>query len=162
MKKVLLGLALVLGLAKLAHASSSATLFLEGYVETICEIYIDPVIGALTTLDVVGGETSRNIATATENFNGVTGYTVSIESTNAGNLTHNNGTNNVAYTIEYDGGTATAPGAIGTPAIVKTVAGPLTAAITDTSTVDITVTAGGATLPAGAYTDTLIFTIQAL
>lgn len=162
MKKTVLVLGLVLGFAKTTYASSSATLFLEGFVETICEIYIDPVIGALTTLDVVGGETSRNIATANEHFNGVTGYTVSLESANAGNLTHNNGTNSVAYTIEYDGAAAAVPGAIGSPTTVKTVAGPLTAAIVDASTVDITVTGGGATLPAGAYTDTLIFTIQAL
>ena len=145
-----------------AKADTSATLFLEGYIETITELYIDPVIGAATTLNIVGGETARNIAAVTETSNNPDGYEILMASENAGLLTHTNGTSNTAYSIAYDGAaTAVQPTAVGSEVTVKTVAGPLAGTVTDTSPVDITVTAGGA-LPAGAYTDTLIFTMQAL
>ena len=145
-----------------AKADTSATLFLEGYIETITELYIDPVIGAATTLNIVGGETARNIASVTETSNNPDGYEILMASENAGLLTHTNGTSNTAYSISYDGATtAVQPTAVGSETTVKTVAGPLAGTVTDTSSVDITVTAGGA-LPAGAYTDTLIFTMQAL
>lgn len=144
-----------------AKADTSATLFLEGYIETITELYIDPVIGAATTLNIVGGETARNIASVTETSNNPGGYEILMASANAGLLVHNNGTSNTAYSIAYDGAAAVQPTAVGSEVTVKTVAGPLAGTVTDTSAVDITVTAGGA-LPAGPYTDTLILTMQAL
>lgn len=162
MKKILAGLTLFLGLvfAEVASADSSATLFLEGYVEEICELYVIPVIGAATTLDVVGGETQRNIASVEESFNGDNGYTISIGSINSGELTHSNATNSAPYTIEYNGGAATPPGPAATPVVVKTA--PAGAPVSSlANAVDINIT-GDPTLPSGVYTDTLIFTITAL
>jgi len=152
----------ILLLSLASKADTSATLFLEGYIETISELYIDPVIGAATTLNIVGGEVARNIASVTETSNNPAGYEILMASENAGLLTHTNGTSNTVYTIAYDGAAvAVQPPAVGAEVTVKTVAGPLAGTVTDTSAVDITVTAGGA-LPAGAYTDTLILTLQAL
>lgn len=159
-KKILAGLFFVF-FAKTVSASSTATLFLEGYIETVIELVINPIIGAATTLNIVGGETGRLVATATESFNGSNGYEITMESVRAGFLRHNNGTSQVAYQISYDGGAATTPGPVGTPVQVKATA-PSATAVTDTSNIAINVTAGGATLPAGAYTDTLILTINAL
>lgn len=153
--------ALLSGLAMHAQAASRASLFLEGTIEIICDLFVDPVIGSLTTLDITNGETARLVATVTETTNNPNGYRIDMESVNTGQLQHNNGTSQTAYTIAYDGAAALAPGAVGTPVAVKTVAGPIATTVTATSNVEINVTAGGA-LPAGAYTDTLIFTMVAL
>lgn len=149
------------GFAMQAQAASRASLFLEGTIEIICDLFVDPVIGSLNSLDIVNGETARLVATVTETTNNPTGYRIDMESVNTGQLIHNNGTSQTAYTIAYDGAAAVAPGAVGTPVAVKTVAGPIAATVTATANVEITVNPGGA-LPAGAYTDTLIFTMVAL
>ena len=160
-KKILVLAAVIFGISRSVNASSTATLFLEGYIETIIGLVINPVIGSANTLNIVSGEAGRNIASATETFNGTNGYTITMESVRAGFLRHNNATSQVAYQISYDGGAATTPGAVGSGALVKSAA-PSAVAVTDISVITINVTAGGATLPAGAYTDTLIFTISAL
>jgi hypothetical protein len=144
-----------------AFGTSRASLYLAGEIEVITNLFVNPEIGTIDTLDIVAGETARQVATVDEESNNAAGYRIDMESVNAGNLQHNDGTSNVPYTISYDGGAATAPGAVGTPAAVKT-SGALTGLTTDNSTVEITFAAGGTTLPAGAYTDTLIFTMVAL
>ncbi|MGH1467903.1 MAG: hypothetical protein ACRBBP_03355 [Bdellovibrionales bacterium] len=141
---------------------SRASLFLVGQVDVIVNLFVNPVLGGIDTLDIENGETARLVATVDEETNNSAGYRIDMESVNAGTLEHNNGVANVAYTIAYDGAVAVAVPAVGAPTAVKTVAGPLTGLTTDNSDVEITVTAGGAALPAGAYTDTLIFTMVAL
>lgn len=158
---ILAGLGL-LASATTAFSDSKASLFLVGQVEVIANIFVNPILGTLDTLDVENGETDRLIATVDEETNNTTGYRIDMESVNTANLQHNDGTTNVAYTVKYDGALlAVAPGAVGAPVAVKTV-GALTGFTTDVSNVEITVAVGGALLPAGAYTDTLIFTMVAL
>lgn len=146
--------------ASSAFGASKASLFLVGEVEVINELYVTPVLGDLDALNIVDGESSRNIASVEEKSNNTTGYTITMESTNTGKLEHNNGTSDVAYTIKYGIASAIAPGAPGAAVLVKTVA-TLTALTTATTPVLITVAAGGGLLPAGAYTDTLTFTMTA-
>lgn len=144
-----------------AFGTSRASLYLAGEIELITNLFVNPTIGTADTLNIVAGETARAVATVDEESNNAAGYRIDMESVNAGNLQHNDGTSNVPYTISYDGGADTAPGAVGTPAAVKT-SGALTGLTTDNSAVTITFAPGAATLPAGAYTDTLIFTMVAL
>lgn len=166
MKRKLLGTLAVLGLIYAgghATAASKGSLFLVGKVKVVVDLYVIPVLGALDTLDIENGETGRKVADVEEKTNNKNGYRIDMESVNAGNLQHNDGTSQVAYTIGYNGAAAVSPGAVGSPVTVKTVSGPLTGGVnTNTSVVNIDVTAGGTTLPSGAYTDTLIFTIVAL
>lgn len=160
MYRKLLGTLAVLGLVwsvANVNAASKGSLYLVGKIKVLVDIYVDPVLGSADTLDVVNGETSRLIANVQESTNNKAGYRIEMTSVNAGNLKHSDGTSQVAYTIAYDGGTAAAPGAVGTPVTVKTTA----AAGTDTSPVNINIT-GVPAAAAGVYTDTLIFAIVAL
>ena len=163
MKKIFLSFLAVFGLSASmnVYANDTATLFLEGYVELISQLIITPQIGAATTLDVVGGESARRIATVAETTNNTNGYEIYIESQNAGLLQNSGATQSTAYAIIYDGGTPTQPAAVGTPTLVKTFTGSVTGSTTNVSNVDINVTAN-ANLNAGAYTDTLIITMTAL
>ena len=155
-----LGLLGALGLSTQALSDTRASLFLAGEVELIANLFVNPTIGTTDLLDIVNGETGRQVATVDEESNNAAGYTISIESVNAGQLLHNDGTANTTYTISYDGGTNIAPGALGAPVIVKT-SGILTGLTTDNSIVLIDV-APSALAIAGAYTDTLIFNMVAL
>ncbi len=155
------GLALLLTTANV-FANSRASLFLVGEIAVISNLFVNPTLGGVDTLDIENGETNRLVATVDEESNNAAGYRIDLESVNNGNLRHNNGTDQVAYTISYDGGAATTPGPVGTPATGVKTSGALTGLTTDTSNVEITVTAGGTGIPAGAYTDTLIFTMVAL
>lgn len=147
-----------------AQASeSAASLFLVGVVEEVIDIYIEPEPGALGSLDLINGEASKTIATASERFNGVNGYQVSIESTNSGSLVHSNGSNQVDYFISYDGNSSTKPGSIGSGVVVKTVPGALSGLTTATSSIDINIPVGSAnSIPGGVYTDTLILVISSI
>jgi len=144
-----------------ASAVNRASLFLVGHIDIISDLFVNPTLGGVDTLDVENGETARLVATVDETSNNAAGYRIDMESVNSAALLHNNGTSSVAYVIAYDGGTAVAPGAVGSPVVVKT-SGPLTGLSTAASNVEITVTPGGAGIPAGAYTDTVIFTMVAL
>lgn len=160
LSSTLFGAGLILLTAN-AFATSRASLFLVGEIAIISNLFVNPTLGGVDTLDVENGETARLVATVDEESNNAAGYRIDMESVNSGNLQHNNGTDQVAYTIAYDGAAAVAPGPVGTPVAVKT-SGALAGLSTATSNVEITVTAGGAGIPAGAYTDTLIFTMVAL
>ena len=110
-------------------------------------------------LDLENGETNLKVADVLEVANITAGYTISLESVNAGNLLHNNGTDSVAYQIQYGStGPTVTPGAIGSPVTVKS-SGPL---VGMTLTIEETFfnTPPNAGLLGGAYTDTLIFSIQ--
>lgn len=156
----LAGIAMILT-ATNAYGVNRASLFLVGQIDVISNLFVNPTLGGVDTLDVENGETARLVATVDEESNNAAGYRIDMESVNAAALLHSNGTSSVAYTIAYDGNPAVAPGAIGSPVAVKT-SGALAGLTTDTSNVEITVTPGGAGIPAGSYTDTLIFTMVAL
>jgi|GEM_PF-1141070 len=145
-----------------AFGDDRASLYLAGEIEIITDLFVNPEVGATDTLDIANGETARPIATVDEVSNNAGGYEISIESLNTGNLQHSNGTSNVPYTIGYDGAAAVAPGAPGTPVVVKT-SGALTGLTTDNSPVLITFAAPlGPAAVAGTYSDTLIFNMVAL
>lgn len=162
LKKIIYTLASLslVALATNAFGTSRASLFLTGEIDLITNLFVNPVIGGATSLDIVAGETARLIATVDEESNNAAGYRIDMESVNAGNL-QSAGGSNVPYTISYDAAPPIAPGAVGTPAVAKTT-GALTGLTTATSNVSITFAAAPATSPAGAYTDTLIFTMVAL
>ncbi len=155
----LAALSFVLG-ASSAFGAAKASLFLVGEVPLVSDLFVNPTLGGVDTLDVVNGEAGRLVATVDETSNNVAGYTISIGSTNAGNLQHNDAATNVPYTIAYDGAAAVAVPAAGAPVVVKT-SGVLAGLTTATSNVNITI-AGVAALKSGAYTDTLVFTMIAL
>jgi len=143
-----------------AFADDRASLYLAGEIEVITNLFVNPTIGTTDTLDILGGETARVIASVDEESNNAAGYTISMESTNGGNLQHSDGTTNIPYTISYDGAVTTAPGALGAPVVAKT-SGTLTGLTTDSSAVTITFAASASGV-AGAYTDTLILNMVAL
>ena len=145
----------------MAFASTDGTLYLVGSIPTRFDLRIDPVIGQQDTLDIAGGESGLKVADITESSNFINGYEIFVESVNGGSLTHTNGTSAVAYQIQYGvGGPNVSPPVIGSPLSVKT-SGALTGLTLDFEEVMITFT-GDETLPAGAYTDTLVISMQAL
>lgn len=161
LKKIACTLAAVgfLAGATSAFGASRASLFLVGQIDIICDLFVNPTLGGTDTLDIEGGETSRLVATVDEESNNTAGYTIALTSVNTAELLHNDGVSSVAYTIEYNGLGPFTPGAPGALVpIVQTTAAPTTTS----SNVQITFAAPGGALPAGAYTDTLIFTMVAL
>lgn len=144
-----------------SFGSVDGTLFLVGSIPMQFDLRVDPVIGQLDTLDIAGGETSLKVADVSEASNHINGYEIFIESANAGSLRHNDGLSAVAYQIQYGvTGLNVSPPALGSPLSVKT-SGALTGLTFDLEEIFITFT-GDANLPAGAYTDTLVFSMQAL
>lgn len=142
-------------------ADTRATLFLEGYIPIQCDLRIDPVLGRTSALNISLGETGLKLADVAEISNNPNGYEVLIESVNAGLLLHSNGTSGANYQVQYGAtGTMTTPPAVGSPLSVKN-SGVLTGlsfAIEELF-IDVTPLPTG---PGGAYTDTLILTMQAL
>jgi hypothetical protein len=157
MNKLLLGLFLTLATSGAAQAASSGNLLLQGTVALVNDIVVNPVVGVNNTLDIVAGETSI-VANVDETSNNLTGYKIFISSPTAGELQNTSDiTKKTTYTIGYDGAGHVTPTVA--PLQVKNVAS-LSALTTDTSAVQITVTAYP-TAPAGTYQDTLTFTIVA-
>jgi hypothetical protein len=78
---------------------------LRGSVAINCTISITPTAKA-TSLDIVGGEKSTLVGTATESCNSGNGYTVEVSSSNQGSLVNKaNGAVPTAYQAVYDDGT---------------------------------------------------------
>jgi len=143
-----------------AFADDRASLYLAGEIDVVTDLFINPTIGTTDLLDLINGETARQVADVDETSNNGAGYQITMESVNNARLMHNNGIANTTYTISYDGAAAIAPGPIGTPVLVKT-SGILSALTTDNSLVLIDVVPNPLAV-AGAYTDTLIFNMVAL
>jgi len=147
--------------SSVAFASTDGTLYLVGSIPTRFDIRIDPVIGQQDTLDIAGGETDLKVADVAEISNFINGYEIFLESVNGGRLANASGLNFVNYQIRYGvGGPITTPPVVGSPVSVKT-SGSLTGLSITTEEVFVTFT-GNASLPAGAYTDTLVISMQAL
>lgn len=148
--------------ANSAFASAKASLFLVGQIDVVTNLLVTPVLGDIDTLDIELGEVDRLVATVTEESNNAAGYRIDVESVNGSTLEHNDTVSSVTYALKYDNvALAVTVPSVGAPLTVKT-SPVLTGLTTDTSDVEITVIAGGTALPAGAYTDTLIFTMVAL
>ena len=154
-------LMLFLFYSSIAFGAVDGTLFLVGTIPVQFDLRIEPVIGQLNTLNIADGETALKIADVVEVSNFINGYEVFIESANAGSLTHSNGVDAVPYQIQYGVlGTDVSPPALGSPLSVKTT-GVLTGLTLNFEEIFITFT-GDPNLPAGAYTDTLVISMQAL
>lgn len=144
-----------------SFSATKGTLFLIGMIPLHFDLRVKPVIGQLETLDIEDGETNVKVADVVEVSNHVNGYRIFIESSNAGSLNHNNGTSTAPYQIKYGlTGSLVTPPSIGSPLLVKT-SGTLTGLTFEFEEVFITI-APATGLPGGAYTDTLVFSMQAL
>ncbi len=133
--------------ATAALANTSGSINLRGTVQSVCTI---SVTDSNQSLNIVGGESNRQVGEVVENCNNGTGYNITVSSATGGNL--RSGNNNVAYTLRYD-----------------TQNGPLTSAMTvqraqaefgRRSTVGVTIPATANAI-AGAYSDTLTISISA-
>lgn len=140
-----IAIAALLAAAGPAGATGTGTLQLKGAVFKNCSIAIQE---AAATLDIVGGETARQVATVSERCNSKSGYEITIVSSNSGVMRADGAS--AAYTLVYDGQARS----LGTP---------WTIARGDRSNKTTTAVVG-VTLPstpdavAGTYTDTV--TIQ--
>lgn len=133
------------------QTTESEYINLSGQVLTYCYLWVD-VKAAAATLNVKGGNNNVTVASIQETCNNPSGFTVAISSANNGNLM--NGTNAVAYTIDYDG-TAEAL----TTTKIRTRTGTRFDDATNTGR-DFGVTlAASPSAVAGTYSDTITITI---
>jgi hypothetical protein len=158
--KTLYMLALVLMLVpSFSFAATSGSLTLSGTVAVVNSIAIAPNASS-TSLDIVGGETAKLVAQATEVSNNAAGYKIQMYSNNGGELRHSvDATKKTVYQISYDGGAYVKPPLSGAPATVKNVnsLSQLTTAVSDIKT---NVTALPTAI-AGTYSDVVVLSIVA-
>ena len=157
MKKLLL--ASIVGLlASTAMAASSGTLDISGTVSPVNEIVINPNLANKDSLNILGGETAKNVASVDETSNNLNGYQIFMKSLNGGKLQHNiNPTYSTAYTVSYAGGASVS---LTTADQSVRNSGPLVGLTTVTSQLTVDVTAYP-TAPAGTYSDTITISIVA-
>lgn len=94
-----------LGLLTLCLPSFAATtgnLILRGKIQDILSIKVKAEADA-TTLDLATDQTDLKVASVQEKSNSASGYNVSIESANDGQLLRDGGTEVFPYTMKYDG-----------------------------------------------------------
>ena len=152
---------LLIFLTSTAFAATEGTLYLLGSVPLRFDLRVEPVIGQQDTLNMTDGETGLKVADVAEVSNHVNGYEIFLESVNGGELANAGGLNSVSYQIQYGvTGPTVTPAVVGSPVSVKT-SGPLTGLTVNFEEIFITFT-GDPSLPAGAYTDTLVISMQAL
>ena len=85
-----------------AADQDAAKLELRGSVAVNCTIAVKPTAKA-TSLDILGGEKSTLVGVVTESCNSGTGYTVQVNSDNAGQLLSKSvGAKPTIYTAAYD------------------------------------------------------------
>ncbi|XGC81037.1 hypothetical protein ACES2L_00900 [Bdellovibrio bacteriovorus] len=144
--------------SNVAFAATSGTVLLQGTVAAATDISVVENTANNTSLNIVGGESNKNVATATETSNNLAGYKVKISSATAGELRNTSDvTKKTTYKIAYDGATAVSPTVAGV--VVKNVTS-LSGLTSATSNVNVDVTAYS-TAPAGLYSDTLTIAIEA-
>lgn len=71
---------------------------LKGSVAAVCEVTVTDL---KASLNLVGGERAKKVASVQEHCNDHDGYTISFDSSHKGNL-QNKDNDKVAYTINYD------------------------------------------------------------
>lgn len=139
-------------------AASTGTLLLQGTVAAVNDIVVTANSPNNTTLNIVAGESGKNVASVAETSNNLNGYKIFISSPTGGFLVNtSDAAAKTSYKIAYDGVAAVTPTVA--PLQVKNVTA-LTGLTTDTSAVAADVTAF-ATAPAGLYEDTLTISIVA-
>lgn len=149
---------LALTLGNTALAASSGTLLLQGTVNVVNDIVVTPNTANNTSLNIVAGETGKNVASVTETSNNLSGYKIKVSSPTGGELRHGtDATKKTTYKIGYAGAATVTPTTAGV--YMKTVSS-LSGLTTATSAVTVDVTAYAAA-PAGTYSDTLTIAIEA-
>jgi|GEM_PF-1102348 len=145
-------------IAQTAMAASTSTLLLQGTVSVINDIVVTANGTNNTSLNIVAGETGKNVASVAETSNNLNGYKIFISSPTGGELRNTaDATKKTTYKIGYGGAAAITPTVAGV--MVKNVSS-LTGLTTDTSAV-VAEVAAYATAPAGTYQDTLTISIVA-
>ncbi|WP_044563337.1 spore coat protein U domain-containing protein [Azospirillum sp. B4] len=145
--------ALLLGCLALAAAaparatSINRTIALKASVATACTVDVTDLGVAL---DVVAGETKRQVGSVVENCNDGKGYTITVNSANSGKL--KSGKDTVSFTTLYDGTTGNGSGSVSVTRSKATFA--------KTAALAVTIPANAKTI-AGSYSDTLTVTIKA-
>jgi hypothetical protein len=141
-----------------AHAASSGTLTLSGTVAPENDILVTPNGSNNTTLNILAGETGKNVATVSETSNDINGYKIQIYSANGGQLRlANQPSKYTNYQISYNGGSYVTPPLASSPTTVKNISS-LNALTTSSSAVTVNVTSYPTAL-AGNYSDTVTFSI---
>lgn len=158
MKKLILS-AIVLLATVTSYAASSGSFVISGTVASVNDIIIEPNMANKDSLNIVAGETAKNVANVIESSNNLNGYVIKMSSANASKLVHSNPLYFTNYTASYDGGSYVS--LTTTPQIVKT-SPALTGLTTDNANaVNVNVNAF-ASAPAGYYSDTITISIEAL
>jgi hypothetical protein len=141
-----------------AHSASTGTLTLSGNVAAVNDITITPNGSNNTSLNILAGETGKNVASVAEASNDINGYKIQMHSANGGQLQLAGQPSKYAtYQISYAGGSYTTPPLAASPVTVKNVSS-LSALTTTVSTVAVNVAASPTAL-AGSYSDTITFSI---
>jgi hypothetical protein len=154
----LIALAVAAITAQPAKAADTGTLLLQGVVAVVNNIIVTPNGSNNTSLDIVGGETNKLVASVEEVSNNLAGYKINAKSDNGGELRNNSdATKKTTFTLSYDGASALA--LTTSYQQVKNVSS-LTGLTTNNSDVTVNVVAF-ANAPAGTYEDTVTFQIVA-
>ncbi|MGF1456731.1 MAG: spore coat protein U domain-containing protein [Alphaproteobacteria bacterium] len=103
MTKTLIAAAAVTATSFLAISSAQAVgtsgkVDLKGSVEAVCEVTVTDL---KASLNLVGGEKAKKVASVEEHCNDHDGYTISFDSSNKGSLKSKDN-DQIAYTINYD------------------------------------------------------------
>ncbi|MBB6255210.1 spore coat protein U domain-containing protein [Nitrospirillum iridis] len=144
---LLVGWLALTAIAPARAASLNRTIALKASVATACTVAVTDLGVAL---DVVAGETARQVGSVVENCNDGKGYSISVSSANSGKL--KSGKDTVSFTTLYDGTTGNASGAVAVTRAKATFA--------KTAALAVTIPANAKTI-AGSYSDTLTVTIKA-
>jgi spore coat protein U-like protein len=130
--------------------SATGTIRLMGTVAVNCTVAVTDLS---PSLNLVGGETAKQVGTVVENCNSGTGYTVSVASAGKGTLTSTgSGTQPVSFTLGYDGQSSSLSSDL--------TLNRSTAQFGKSVPVTVTIPANAQRI-AGSYSDTLTITIAA-
>ena len=158
MKKLILIILMTGLIGAQAFAASTGTLRVSGTVSVVNDLVVTPNGTNNTSLNIIAGESAKNIASVAETSNNGMGYIMQMSSVNAGKLVNaTDATKFTNYTISYNGASYAAPNA--NPTTIKTVSS-LNGLTTQSSPVLTNVTAYPAAI-AGSYSDTVTFSIVA-
>ena len=145
----------MLAMSLVAHGATTGSITISGSVPVATAIVVTSVTG-YNNLDLTASPVNLTVANVREINNTANGYTVTLASTNAGQL--KNGTSALAYTAKYNNVTVT----LSATATTVTTSPPSTAVVNVVKPFTVSYTGAAAeTMTAGTYSDTLTFTIAA-
>lgn len=155
--KMALTILAVVGFSTGSQAATTGTLTLSGTILALVSIVVTPN-AASTSLDLTTNQTDLLVGTVAENSNALNGYRIKAKSTNGSKIKHATAADFISYTIKYGAGSATT--LTTTDQIVKTQStGGAYSNVSSNVTLSYT---GSGSLTAGAYSDGITFTIEAL